>query len=139
MAAAVLVFKDVRGDVPAQFVSVLREVRKVVEVVGDAVGHRVQEDDVGGQPILQLNSHRFCVQQDNGRAFGFSEQKGDAVEGGGTRRVFNQRGHAQRFRKLGALGIEKFRQINGREMWGDGIHGTLHFWRASRRLMQLSR
>jgi len=139
VTAAVLVLKCIGGHVIAQFVSVLREVGKPVQIVGDAVRHGMQKNRVGGALPSQFDRHRFLVKQNDSRAFESTEQERYAVEVGRPRPVLDQGGHAQRFWKLGASNIEEFRQINGCEMWGDWIHGALRFCREARRLKQLSR
>ena len=123
----------------AQRVAVEREVGEAVKVVGDAVGNRVQKDDVRGVGAAQVDEDRLGVQQDDGGAFGFPQLERDAVEVGRAGSVGQRRRYAQRLGQLGAAGIERFRQIYGCEVRGDRIHGNLRLWRVSRQLKKWSR
>ena len=52
VAGAVFVFEDVGRDMLTQLVPIQRVVGEAVQVVGGAVGHGVEEDDVGGRARL---------------------------------------------------------------------------------------
>ena len=74
----------------AQFVSVLCKVGEAVQIVGHAVGHRMQKHGIAGSNAFQFDRHRFLVKQDDGGAFESTEQERHTVEGGRTRPVLNQ-------------------------------------------------